>query len=82
MPNRAATHIQKTAPAPPRVMAVATPTMFPVPIAPAKAVVIAWKAVMLPFSFSCFFCLWKKLPIVWRNHRENRVIWNPFSRTV
>ena len=31
MPNRATTHIQKIAPGPPNVMAVATPARFPVP---------------------------------------------------
>ena len=31
------THIQKTAPGPPRAMAVATPTMLPVPTLPERA---------------------------------------------
>ena len=31
-PNKATIHIQKTAPGPPMVMAVATPARFPVPI--------------------------------------------------
>ena len=40
MPKRADIHIQNTAPGPPIVIADATPTMFPVPIEPASAVVI------------------------------------------
>ena len=38
IPRSAETHIQKIAPAPPRVKAVATPTMLPVPMEPANAV--------------------------------------------
>jgi len=33
-------HIQKTAPGPPIAMAVATPAMFPLPMAPASMVII------------------------------------------
>ena len=36
-PKKAMTHIQKMAPGPPRAMAVATPTMFPVPTRPDRA---------------------------------------------
>ena len=42
MPSRADTHIQKIAPAPPRQRAAATPRMFPVPIAAARAVEKVW----------------------------------------
>ena len=36
-PKNATTHIQNTAPGPPNAMAVATPTMFPVPTLPERA---------------------------------------------
>ncbi len=42
------THIQKSAPGPPAPMAVATPTMFPVPTVAASAVMSAWKWEMSP----------------------------------
>ena len=42
MPKMAETHIQNTAPGPPRVMAVATPAMLPTPTVAASAVVRAW----------------------------------------
>ncbi|CSC74922.1 Uncharacterised protein [Vibrio cholerae] len=38
MPNRAASHIQNRAPGPPSLIAVATPTMFPVPMVAERAV--------------------------------------------
>ena len=38
MPSRAETHIQNTAPGPPRVRAAATPAMEPVPMVEARAV--------------------------------------------
>ena len=41
MPNTPVSHIQNTAPGPPAMIAVATPTMEPVPIVPAKAVTSA-----------------------------------------
>ncbi len=50
MPKKALTHIQKTAPGPPTVMAVATPTMLPVPTVLARAVETAWKPLMLVSS--------------------------------
>ena len=40
-PKQAEIHIQTNAPAPPETIAVATPTIFPVPIVAAKAVVNA-----------------------------------------
>ena len=48
MPSSADTHIQKIAPGPPAVIAVATPTMLPVPMVPASAVVSAWKGETAP----------------------------------
>lgn len=47
-------HIQNIAPAPPSEMALATPTILPVPIAPARAVAIARNGVILPFSADLF----------------------------
>ena len=41
MPKKAMIHIQKMAPGPPDTMAVATPTMLPVPMVAARAVVNA-----------------------------------------
>ena len=54
MPSRADTHIQNTAPGPPKKMAVATPAMDPVPMVAARAVDRAWSWVSAPlprFSF-------------------------------
>ena len=42
MPKKADTHIQKIAPGPPAAIAVATPTMLPVPTVAASAVASAW----------------------------------------
>ncbi len=42
-PIKAITHIQNTAPGPPIAMAVATPTMLPVPTLPERARQKAWK---------------------------------------
>ena len=36
-------HIQKAAPGPPRMIAVATPAMLPVPTREAVAIISAWK---------------------------------------
>ena len=41
IPNAAEIHIHTNAPGPPETMAVATPTMFPVPMVAARAVVRA-----------------------------------------
>ena len=42
MPKMALTHIQNSAPGPPRWMAVATPAMLPTPTVAARAVASAW----------------------------------------
>lgn len=42
MPSSAVVHIQNRAPGPPIQIAVATPTMLPVPTVTASAVAIAW----------------------------------------
>lgn len=48
-PKQAEIHIQTNAPAPPETIAVATPTIFPVPIVAAKAVVNAENGDTSPF---------------------------------
>ena len=60
MPNRAESHIQKTAPAPPVMIAPATPAILPTPIVAARAVERAWNWEMELSSFpvcavTCFF---------------------------
>ena len=45
IPRKADTHIQNTAPGPPKKMAVATPAMEPVPMVEARAVDRAWALV-------------------------------------
>ena len=46
MPKKATIHIQKMAPGPPVMMAVATPTMLPVPMVAASAVHSDWNCEM------------------------------------
>ena len=46
MPKKAASHIQKMAPGPPEIMAVAQPVMLPVPTWAAMEVATAWKELM------------------------------------
>jgi hypothetical protein len=48
MPSKPVIHIQNTAPGPPRVIAVATPTMLPMPTVAANAVISAAKWLMSP----------------------------------
>ena len=48
MPTMAVTHIQNRAPGPPTEMAVATPTMLPVPMVPASAVIRAFQGEISP----------------------------------
>ena len=45
IPINAVTHIQNTAPSPPKAIAVATPPMLPTPTRLARPVVNAWKGV-------------------------------------
>ena len=53
-PNAALIHIQTSAPGPPRTIAVATPTILPVPTVAESAVISDWNGEMSP---SCsFFC--------------------------
>ncbi len=52
IPSSPVTHIQKRAPGPPMPIAVATPTMLPVPTVAASAVVSAWNWEMSPSTVS------------------------------
>ena len=56
IPSKAEIHIQNTAPAPPEEIAVATPTMLPVPTVAARAVASAWNCDMA-FSSLVFVTL-------------------------
>ena len=48
MPTNAVTHIQNKAPGPPMAIAVATPTMLPVPMSAARAVIKAFHGEISP----------------------------------
>ena len=52
MPHSPTTHIQNTAPGPPRLMASATPPMLPSPTVADSAAESAWKWEMAPGSSS------------------------------
>ena len=54
IPNAAAIHIQTRAPGPPSTIAVATPTILPVPIVPANAVINAENGEISPSPLSVF----------------------------
>ena len=61
------THIQKMEPGPPLMMAVATPTILPVPMVAASAVQRLWNWLMALSSFSVWavmFLLVKIAPMV------------------
>ena len=53
IPKNAASHIQKMAPGPPAAMAVATPTMLPVPTVAERAVQRALKESISPLPAFC-----------------------------
>ena len=55
IPRKALTHIQKMAPGPPAMIAVAGPAMFPVPTCPAIAVARDCQ-VDMPSLPALFFC--------------------------
>ena len=79
MPKKALTHIQKMAPGPPAMMAVAGPAMLPVPTWPAMAVARDCQADMpslpaLPF--------WRMPAKVRRKLSPRWRIWGKPSRTV
>ena len=48
IPKSAVNHIQKIAPGPPNVIAVATPTIFPIPTVAASAVINVEKCEISP----------------------------------
>ncbi len=48
IPSAATTHIQKMAPGPPRVRAIATPAMLPVPTRDASPTANAWNEEIPP----------------------------------
>ncbi|MPM79220.1 hypothetical protein SDC9_126253 [bioreactor metagenome] len=73
IPKSADTHIQKSAPGPPEAMAVATPTMLPVPAVAASAVVMACSGVTDP-RFACF-CFLNNAPSVTASMCENFLNW-------
>ena len=55
MPKKAASHIQKSAPGPPMQIAVATPTILPVPMVAERAVQSAPKLVTSPSPSDSFW---------------------------
>lgn len=55
IPITATTHIQKTAPGPPAVIAMATPVKLPVPTRAARLVHNAWKEEMPELSALLLF---------------------------
>ena len=61
MPKSAETHIQNTAPGPPKMIAPVTPAMLPVPTVEARAVDTACIGVISPSPASPFL---KILPMV------------------
>ena len=71
MPKKAASHIHRMAPGPPALMAVATPTMFPVPTVAARAVHRALKESMSPSP------LFSALKISFRERGRWRTCRNP-----
>ena len=75
MPKKAAIHIQKIAPGPPTLTAVATPTMLPVPTVAASATQSALKLETSPLPW--FFALKMR-----RSASGRRRTWSSFSRMV
>ena len=80
MPKIAIIHIQKIAPGPPSTIAVATPTMFPVPMVAARAVQRLWNWEIALLSFSVWavtFLSLKIAPIVILIQWIKWVNWKP-----
>ena len=71
MPISATTHIQKIAPGPPAVNAIATPVMLPVPTLDESPMANAWKLEMPPSAFL------RELPMM-PHIRGNSRIWTNF----
>ena len=79
------THIQKMAPGPPETMAVATPTMLPVPMVPASAVHMLWNWLMAMSSllvWAVTSLLVNTAPMVCRIQWPTRRNWKPPVRNV
>ena len=80
MPRMAITHIQKMEPGPPLMMAVAMPTMLPVPMVAARAVQRLWNWLMALSSRLVWavMCLSVKMaPMVLRIQWAKWANWNP-----
>ena len=75
IPRKAAAHIQKSAPGPPAAIAVATPTMFPVPMVAASAVQSDLNEVTSPSP--SFVAVKMRASAI-----GSFVIWSTFKRTV
>ena len=85
MPRMAITHIQKMEPGPPLMMAVAMPTMLPVPMVAARAVQRLWNWLMALSSRLVWavMCLSVKMaPMVLRIQWAKWANWNPRFRMV
>ena len=82
MPKNAATHIQNTAPGPPKQIAAETPAMLPVPIVAANAVQRAWNWETAPFSFLLWLFLSNTPPPVFFHQCPAWVIWKNLVTTV
>ena len=81
IPNRADTHIQNNAPAPPAATAVATPAILPKPTVPPTAVQIASNGVMVPtFVSSAFAVPWKIFPTVFFMMKPKWLTWKNMER--
>ena len=74
-PKAAEIHIQTSAPGPPRDMAVATPTIFPVPIVAARAVIKAEKGDISPVPL--FLVLASLLNTLFKAYPKLRHVKNP-----
>ncbi len=69
MPSKPAIHIQKMAPGPPMLMAMATPAILPMPIVPDNADESAWKCGISPGSPGLSYLPRNRLK-VWRRRRN------------
>ncbi len=85
IPKIATIHIQKMAPGPPEMMAVATPAMLPVPMVAARAVQRLWNWLIALSSlpvWAVIFLLVKMPPTVDFIQWVKWLTWKPFVNTV
>ena len=75
MPMRATTHIQNSAPGPPKTMARATPATLPMPTRAASPTAKAWKEEIPP-------CAPEREPVILRIIVPRCRSWTPRVRTV